>query len=435
MTDTLTATDQLQAALGLGLDTSEKRELYLETIRTKWEKKGWLNSEHMDKLNFPKLKTRYHENQMALILENQARFQRMNQHMNPVITGPDGKLYVRSQSGGLRADTTTADEALPTVQVMPIIRRVYARVMEMNFSVVQPMAGPTSYVFFLDFLREIDSTNLLSLEYNQLLTPELGVPNKGKMRLQRSQITALKQLLALTWSLESQEDAQAILGINVETELMAAFTQEFTRNIVARHLQSILLASNATGAGTIGTGSSLPGPWSAANPLTTIPARGALTISDYKSQVYNSLIDADTEFYKRNFIPSNAIICGFGLAGFLRKLFTATGAIPEDDSGSATVGVSNYGTYESRWQILGTMFLPDNLGFVYRADPDPLYAGHVYAPYVPLMAMPRVYADFDTSTGAYQNKDAYTRNLRERSANIVTKPYAFLPITAATLVW
>jgi hypothetical protein len=42
--------------------------------------------------------------------------------------------------------------------------------------------------------------------------------------------------------------------------------------------------------------------------------------------------------------------------------------------------------------------------------------------YVPLQVTPAIYGDYSTSTGNYQNLDAYTRNIRERSAQICTKP-------------
>ena len=42
--------------------------------------------------------------------------------------------------------------------------------------------------------------------------------------------------------------------------------------------------------------------------------------------------------------------------------------------------------------------------------------------------MPAIYGDYDPVTGNYQNKDAWTRNIRERSADIVTKSYAFQPL-------
>jgi hypothetical protein len=42
--------------------------------------------------------------------------------------------------------------------------------------------------------------------------------------------------------------------------------------------------------------------------------------------------------------------------------------------------------------------------------------------------MPAVYAEYDTTTGAYTNNDKWTRNIRERSGLYTTKPYGYQPI-------
>lgn len=432
-TATLSAQDQLAAQLGLSLSTPAARDLYLESVHDKWRQAGYLNPNDVEdkkihKLaelaNFPKLKDIHAERAMALILENQNKFQKQKERnvRAPVKTAANGKQYV---DFSLSAETTTADEALPTRQVLPIIRRVYALVMSLDISVTQPMAGPTSYAFWLDFLRETDSSNLLSLEYNWMLTAELGVPPRGKLRLNSRQLNAVKNLLGITWSLEAEEDAQAILGLNIESELMGAFMEEFVRDIFARHLFNIATAAQSG----VAVGQGLPSPFNAANPMTLIPARGGTSITDYKSVIFNALIDADVNFVRANKRPSSAIICGYTMAGFLRKMLTATGSEQPNNDMLSSVGVSNYGNYAARWNIWGTEFLPDNMAFLYIANPEPLRAGHIYAPYVPVMATPRIYGDYDTSTGAYQNKDAWTRNIRERSADLVTKPYAFMPVT------
>jgi len=178
---------------------------------------------------------------------------------------------------------------------------------------------------------------------------------------------------------------------------------------------------------------STPYDWAAANTIVTIPAIGGSSLADYKVKVYNALLDADTKFQQANRVPSNGIIANYDLAGFLRKLFTATSASNVEDDMMSTVGLTNYGVYEGRWTIWGTEFLPSNHGFLYRKNPDQLRAAHVYAPYIPVQVMPPVYGDYDESTGNYQNKDAWTRNIRERSGQIITKPYGFQGITASDL--
>lgn len=405
---------------------SARARIQEQLILEKWAKTGWLNPEDAPEksrgeieefhgeMGFSKLTDRQ-KKQMAMILENQVQFQHGRQ-----IDVIDGKV-------SLVQDTATSDEALPTKFALPIVRRAYALLMQRDFSVIQPLPGPSAYVFWLDFLRESDTTNVLSVEYNWMLTAELGVPPKGKLQLNRFQLQVVKQLMGTTFSLEAQEDARAQLGLDIENELISAFAEETARNLFGRHLKNIV--NNALGlTGVPAIGASLVSPWTGPNPQVTIAARGSTSIADYKQIIYNALIDADVNYQRANRRPTDTIIAGYGMAGFLQKMNTATQAQAPSQMNLASVGITDYGTYAGRWQIWGTDFLPDNVAFLYMRNPPPLWACHIYAPYVPLQVMPAIYGDYDTSTGNYQNKDAWTRNIRERSADIVTKPYGFMPV-------
>lgn len=425
-TEILTPSDRARAELGLRLDTPDKANAYMAALAEKWGAAGWLNAEYAksdkakkfaESMQFPKLDNERDAMNMALILENQRLFQNdKEQEFEVTIDPKTGK-----GKGRITLDTTTTDEALPTRQVMPIVRRIYAPIFQNRFSRVQPMAGPTSYVFWLDFVREADNSNLLSLEYDSWLTAELGVPPKGKLKLTSRQITAIKNLLGVSWSTEAEEDARAVLGLNIESELMAAFRQELIRDILQRHIQDIYVAAQSA----TSVGYQLPGVFAGNLSAVTMPNKGSNTDTDYKQAIYASVIDADTAFYRANRTVGTDVLCGLGMAGFLQKMNTATGVSNPDNQYSSSLGIVNYGNYAARWRVQGTEFLPDNVAILYAAQPDALHASHVFAPYVPVMATPRIYGDYDASTGAYQNKDAWTRNIRERSSSIVTKPYGF----------
>jgi hypothetical protein len=402
------------------LDEPEKKALIEEALMAKWSRvpdrggkvHDWLGQESEDK-GFPKLRNRSERLKMAMILENQLTFQKKRRL--PVVNG-----YVH-----ITQDTTTSDEALPTKYALPIIRRQYALMQRADFQTVQPLPGPSAFLFWLDFIRESDNTNILSIEYNPFLVGEAQVPPKGKMVLNRQLIGVVKQLMGVPFTVEAQEDLQNQLGMDVEQELINAFTTEFGRNTFGRHLQQILVAAQ-TGTN---VGQNLGAPWLGPNPSVAIPAPSGQASADRKASIYNAVIDADLNFRRANRLPSNGILAGLGLAAFLEKVnIAASSRNPGDDLMNA-LGISDYGTYMARWQIWGTDFLPDNVGFLYRRDADTLRASFIYAPYVPVTVMPAIYGDYDPVTGNYQNKDVWTRNIRERSASLVTRSYGFMPIT------
>lgn len=417
-----TSADKAAVQKYMSLDTPERMQHERELLLEKWSGKragkynsssDWLGQGAVDR-GFPKVEEK-HWPGLAMILENQLRYNNSKE----MRVGAGGRI--------INQDTQVSDEALPTKFALPIVRRVYAIMTKNDWSVIQPIPAPTSYVFWLDFIRENDNSNIISVEYDAFQTGELAVPKKGKLSLQRAQITVVKQLIGMAWSLEALEDGRALLGIDVEQELLAAFGTEIVRNLFARHLKDINLAAVS---GT-GTGTGLTSPWSGPNTQHTIAAQGGTSLTDYKSVIYNTLIDADTDYQRANRRPSNGIVAGYGLAGLLRKMLTATGVSEPDEMNNLGAGIVNYGVYDNRWTIWGTDFLPDDQGFLYTRNPDQLQAAHVYAPYIPVQVMPAIYGDYDSSTGAYSNKDAWTRNIRERSADIVTKPYGFQPIKAA----
>lgn len=426
-------------AVWSNLSAEERVRYQEEATYEKWARTGWLDLEDVPRSikeknpkyyaqieefhaasEFPKLSNDKARRNMAMILENQQQFQ-----AGRTLDVVNGKVT-------LVQDTATSDEALPTKFALPIVRRAYALLMQRDFSVIQPLPGPSAYVFWLDFIRESDTTNILSVEYNWLLTPELGVPAKGKLQLNRVQLQVVKQLMGTTFTLEAQEDARAQLGLDIEQELITAFTEEFARNLMGRHIQHIFRAATGLQDST-SQGASLTAPWSTNLSVVNVATRASqsLSITDYKQYIYNALIDADVNYQQANFRPTDTIIAGYGMAGFLQKMNTATQAQAPNQMNLASIGITDYGTYAGRWQIWGTNFMPNNYAVLYVRNPAPLWAGHIYAPYVPLQVMPAIYGDYDTVTGNYQNKDAWTRNIRERSADVITKPYAFSAVTTA----
>jgi hypothetical protein len=393
------------------LDLLHNRDRQTELLLEKW--KPFLSAEADDK--YGKLHGDRQKLNMAILMENQWQHQK-------AAFGP-----------AIMADTATSDEALITRVALPVVRRAYAQIFQGPWSSVQPMSQPSSFVFWLDFLRDDDddTTNTLSVEYQYAQNSEGSVPVKMKLSLVKRQINAIKQIEGVSWTQEAEEDLMAVLGLNAEDEIMNAATNELVRNLLGRHLKEIFAASGSW----TSDGANLTAPWNANLAVTTIPAQGGDSVGDYKQRIYNYLINANVLYQKANRRPATGIVAGYGLAGLLQKMNTATATDIQDDNNLSSVGITNYGTYAGRFNIQATDFLPDDSGFLYSVDPNPLYSGHVYAPYVPITAMPKVYASYAQDTGAYANTDTWTRNIRERSASTVVKGYAYAQIKAASLTF
>lgn len=442
MTTGLSAEDRQAVAVSLQLDEYEKRQVYDELILEKWSKVAikdkdgkvvgnfdWLG-EDAESLGFPKLMSERSKLICAHMLENQNRFQRSKQLK--VVNG----FVERPRS--IMADTGTADEALPTNFAMAMVRRTYALMQAEDWAATQPLPGPSGYVWFLDFLREqtggnalgndTGAVNMMSADPSHWVTAEGTPPQKSKLSLQRTLVQANKLLEAASWTLEASEDAMAQLGLNVEQEMIAACTEDLVRSRFYQHLNEILAAAKSGTA----TGTNLAGVWAGTNPTITIPqasGAGNGSLEDWAKAIYNSLVDADVAFMRRNRRTANSIVCGLTMGGVLQKAVTAVAqGSASSPAFSNDVGLTDYGNFSGRFHIQATDLLPDNQGILYVSGADTLRQGYIYAPYVPIQAMPAVYGGYDPATGNYRNTDEYTRNLRERSASVVTRPYAFIPL-------
>jgi len=106
----------------------------------KWEKTGLLKN----------LKNEYDRNNMAVILENQAKA--LVQEAN--VTGGQS-----SMSGG--AGENWAGVALP------LVRRIFGEIVAKEFVSVQPMSLPSGLVFYLDFKYASGANSGNSLYGNQ----------------------------------------------------------------------------------------------------------------------------------------------------------------------------------------------------------------------------------------------------------------------------
>lgn len=417
-----TAADQRALEMAMGMSTPEMTDAYERIVLEKWQNVpmgngktfNWLGDQSVEK-GFPEIKTEKDKRVVAMLLENQLRYQRsFRQRVNA------GGFIDRT----LALDTQTGDEALPTNFALAMVRRAYALLHVEDWSTRQPLPGPTGYVFYMDFLREQDGSNILSSEYNAFLTGEAAVPQKAKISLKRDLVQATKQLLATTWTLEAGEDAMAQMGVNIEQELISEFTAEFMRNLFQRHLLTIYNgAVNAVQT----SGTNLPGIWQQAPGQVTIPAQGTSAVADWKQAIYNALISADATYVKLNRRPATGIVAGVQLAARLQMANTATQSSNPSDVLESDLGIADYGHFSGRFHIWSTDLLPDNVGFLYRRNADTLRQGHIYSPYVPIQVMPAVYAGMDAS-GRYTNTDEYTRNIRERSADKLVKPYAYVPL-------
>jgi len=171
------------------------------------------------------------------------------------------------------AGTTTSGQIATLNRViLPVIRRVMPTVIANEIVGVQPMTGPVAQIHTLR-VRYADTANAttatdgatagdealspfrIATAYSGNLSTSKadstaaleGVPGrKINVQLMKQVVEAKSRKLSARWTFEAAQDAQAMHGIDVEAEIMAALAQEITVEIDQEILASLRTLAPAT---------------------------------------------------------------------------------------------------------------------------------------------------------------------------------------------
>ena len=182
--------------------------------------------------------------------------------MAAVLENTRKNLLENATAGG----TTAGNVATLNRVILPVIRRVMPTVIANEIIGVQPMTGPVSQIHTLrvryaDNMNDTSTFNTSTTSGDEALSPfKIAVAYSGSSATGRADSTAtlegvpgrrlniqiLKQTveartrkLSARWTFESAQDAQAMHGLDIEAEIMAALAQEITVEIDQEILGSL----------------------------------------------------------------------------------------------------------------------------------------------------------------------------------------------------
>lgn len=182
--------------------------------------------------------------------------------MAAVLENTRKNLLENATTGG----TTAGNVATLNRVILPVIRRVMPTVIANEIIGVQPMTGPVSQIHTLrvryaDNMTDTSTFNTSTTSGDEALSPfKIAVAYSGSSATGRADSTAtlegvpgrrlniqiLKQTveartrkLSARWTFESAQDAQAMHGLDIEAEIMAALAQEITVEIDQEILGSL----------------------------------------------------------------------------------------------------------------------------------------------------------------------------------------------------
>lgn len=274
------------------------------------------------------------------------------------------------------AMTLSTDAATFVKIQMPLIRKVYPQMITREFTSVQPMAQPTTKLFYYDLVREDGTSLSTNIDANKNYSDnEEYDPNDPQaikeisLKITDSTVSAVIKKLKARHTVESEQDIMAYHGISVENDLTNALSSQ-----IAREWDRVILAdmyTNATGG--------------AATFDQTIPA--GISYTDKKvwmEGIYDAMIDVDNQIFKKRFVRTNFAICSPDIAAFISKM----SGWRADDTGSqskviATGGRYFMGTLDSKWRIyVDPMQTSMRMLMGYNNPGDWLQTSFVFAPYI-----------------------------------------------------
>ena len=318
---------------------------------------------------------------------------------------------------------TKADVALPAKWFLPVIRDVFAALIMNRICGVQPMppeSGGTMAVFFKHTYREDDPGNdVVNADSDYSVAAENAVPKRLYFQITKQSVEATKRMLMATWSTEVEEDARGALGIDVEQELITDMSQE-----ILRELEQVVIGEMWAGAALANVH------WH-----RTYPIGATYSYTDHYQTLFHTLVDADQEVYDAQHRRADYIICGSTVAAYLdkAKIWNSTPSEKASPSDMSS-GVEERGNISNRWTVFTTPYLGTNDALMGLWPSSSIDAGYIWAPYIPLMPMPKIYAEelpWDDATlpGALLGVDKWTRYVRTRNAKLLVQPRKFVRVS------
>lgn len=229
------------------------------------------------------------------------------------------------------------------------------------------------------------------------IIPEIDI------KIESISVTATSRRLKARWTPELAQDLQAYHSLDPEVELTQILSEQIAVEIDAEILTDLLTQANGANL----FWSRAPGKY--VNKLTGAAALKANTLSsgpsfagtarDWYETLIETIIDASNTIQRKTLRGSaNFIVVGPDVATILESTNLYSAAYALDGSsqvGGMTIGTQKIGSLSNRFQVYKSPNFPRNKILVGYKGGSYLETGYVYAPYVPLIVTPTLYAAED----------------------------------------
>lgn len=234
--------------------------------------------------------------------------------------------------------------------------------------------------------------------------PSSPVIPEVDIRIESTSVTATTRKLRARWSPEMAQDLTAFYSIDIEVELTNILSEMITLEIDREILNDLLtqagaanlywsrapgkLVNKVTGAEALQSTNLAPGPMAFVN------------VQEWYQTLIETISDVANTIYKKTLRGSaNFLVTSPSVCTILEHLVSYKPAYRLDSDGqvrdSMTVGAESVGTLNNRYTVYKDPYFPENKILVGLKGNTFLESGYIYAPYVPLILTPVIYAQED----------------------------------------
>ena len=249
-----------------------------------------------------------------------------------------------------------------------------------------------------------DSTVIPTFESTFLSNEPLTAPviPEIDIKIESLSVVATSRKLKAKWSPELAQDLNAYHSLDAEVELTQILSEQIALELDREILNDLLTQANGanlfwsrapgkfvnklTGA-EITRGNSSPGP--------TFTG----TVQDWYSTLVETIIDAGNIIQRKTLRGSaNFIVVGTDVATVLESsvMYKPNYSIDgQGQAGAITIGAEKVGSLSNRFTVYKDPYFPRNRILIGYKGGSYLETGYVYAPYVPLIVTPTMFAPED----------------------------------------
>ena len=234
-------------------------------------------------------------------------------------------------------------------------------------------------------------------------SPSPNIPEID-IKIESIAVTATTRKLRARWSPELAQDLNAYHSLDAEVELTQILSEQIALEIDREILNDLL--TQAGGANYYW--SRMPGKFvnktngSVQNLASTLAVGPSFTgtVREWYETLVETIIDVGNEIHRKTLRGSaNFIVCSPEVATIFEASVLYKPAIKIDGDGQVgapfSLGAANIGSLSNRFTVYKDPYFPRNKILVGYKGGSYLETGYVYAPYVPLIVTPTIFAPED----------------------------------------